>query len=61
MTYEMVNQLDLLAAGYPLAEIAERFEESLSATKRRQSLILQELGARNGTHAVAIAIRDNIV
>lgn len=57
MTEQMMEQLCLLANGYSLAEIAEHNDESLSATKRRQTNILMELGARNGTHAVALGLR----
>lgn len=58
LTEDECIQLSYIAAGWSMADISSEFSESISSTKRRQTIILRKLGARNSTHAVAIAIRD---
>lgn len=53
-----LNQIILLSRGFSLLEISMEFGESLSTTKRRQSLLLALYGVRNGVALVATALRS---
>ena len=53
--------LRMVAQGYTYEEIGRARKRSKQATKDRMSLVMQKLGARNKTHAVAIAMKRGIV
>ena len=53
--------LQLLTEGLSNEEIGERLHVSASAVGSRIKVVLAKLGARNRTHAVAIAFRRGLV
>lgn len=56
-----VMVLRLLAEGYTVADIASELEYAESTIKREAHLIVHRLGARNRTHAVAMALRASFI
>ncbi|HWE80926.1 MAG TPA: helix-turn-helix transcriptional regulator [Gaiellaceae bacterium] len=53
--------LSLLAQGLQLEEIAQQLEIGLETVRTHVRHAAQRLGAANRTHAVAIAIRRNLL
>jgi DNA-binding NarL/FixJ family response regulator len=53
--------LRLLAEGYTVADIAQELDYAESTIKREVHLIVHRLGARNRTHAVAMAVRASFI
>jgi two-component system, NarL family, response regulator len=49
------------AAGLTMAESATRRTKGIETVKSQRRQILLKLGARNMTHAVAIALRDGLI
>jgi DNA-binding CsgD family transcriptional regulator len=57
MTLDQRLILSLLAAGRTLPQVASEIDLSYDQVKEHMRSIRRSLGARNSTHAVAIAIR----
>jgi DNA-binding NarL/FixJ family response regulator len=53
--------LGFLAQGWTTAEIAHHLAYAESTIKKEVHLIVHRLGARNRTHAVALAVRRAVV
>lgn len=53
--------LRLLAEGLTIREIGTRMHFSERTVKNRLSALYDRLGAKNGTHAVAIAFRSGVL
>ena len=53
--------LRLLAEGYTVADIAHELKYAESTIKREVHGIVQRLGAKNRTHAVAMALRASFI
>jgi DNA-binding CsgD family transcriptional regulator len=53
--------LTLIAAGHPLPEIAERLTISLATVRTHAANVYRKLGARNRPHAVALALRRDLI
>jgi DNA-binding CsgD family transcriptional regulator len=53
--------LELLAEGLQLEEIGQRLEIGLETVRTHLRKAEQRLGAINRTHAVAVAIRRNLI
>ncbi|HEX3540788.1 MAG TPA: helix-turn-helix transcriptional regulator [Acidimicrobiales bacterium] len=56
-----VMVLRLLSEGYSVADIAQELDYAESTIKREVHLIVRRLGARNRTHAVAMAVRASFI
>ena len=61
LTQAQTDTLRLAADGLSNKEIAARRFTSSETSKGHIKAILQHLGARNRTHAVAIAIRKGLI
>jgi DNA-binding NarL/FixJ family response regulator len=61
LTTRDVEVLRLLADGRTTADIAQKLAYSESTVKQLVHAILQSLGARNRAHAVALAIRAELI
>jgi DNA-binding NarL/FixJ family response regulator len=61
LTTRDVEVLRLLADGRTTADIAQVLAYSESTVKQLVHAILQSLGARNRAHAVALAIRADLI
>jgi len=56
-----VEVLRLISEGYRVAAIAQRLCYSESTVKKAIHDLMVKVGARNQTHAVAIAIRSRVI
>jgi len=61
LTPRELEELALAASGKEVPEIARRRALSIETIKSRRRLILAKLGARNVTHAVALAYEAGIL
>jgi DNA-binding NarL/FixJ family response regulator len=61
LTPRDVEVLQLLAEGWTTAAIAHQLVYAESTIKKEVHLIVHRLGARNRTHAVALAIRGRVI
>ena len=61
LNYKEVMVLGLLASGYRRKSIAQAINYSEDSVKAYLKQINAKIGARNATHAVAIAIRRGII
>jgi DNA-binding CsgD family transcriptional regulator len=51
----------LMAEGDTATQIAEKLSVAEETVKTRQKHIRRKLGARNGVHAIVIAIREGVI
>jgi DNA-binding CsgD family transcriptional regulator len=58
---QQLRILTALAQGATYPTAAERFGVGTETVKTQTKLIREKLGARNTTHAVAIAIREGVI
>ena len=56
-----VRIAELMAEGDTADQIAEKLVIAPETVKTRQKMMRRKLGARNGTHAVVIAIREGVI
>ncbi|MBI4517681.1 MAG: response regulator transcription factor [Deltaproteobacteria bacterium] len=56
-----IEVLRLVAEGLSNEEIAQRTQQSLETVKLRMRRAFQKLGATDRTHAVALALRQNLI
>lgn len=61
LTPRDVEVLKLLAEGWTTAAIAHQLVYAESTIKKEVHIIVHRLGARNRTHAVALAIRGRVI
>lgn len=61
LTTRDVTVLGFLADGWTTAEIAHELAYAESTIKKEVHLIVHHMGARNRTHAVAIAVRAAVI
>jgi DNA-binding NarL/FixJ family response regulator len=61
LTPRDVEVLKLLAKGWTTAAIADQLVYAESTIKKEVHIIVHRLGARNRTHAVALAIRGRVI
>jgi DNA-binding NarL/FixJ family response regulator len=61
LTARDVVVLGFLAEGWTTADIAHELVYAESTIKKEVHLIVRRLAARNRTHAVAMAIRDEVI
>ena len=61
LTARDVTVLGFLAQGWTTAEIAQKLVYAESTIKKEVHLIVHRLGARNRTHAVALAVRGAVI
>jgi len=61
LTTRDVTVLRFLAEGWTTAEIAHELAYAESTIKKEVHLIVHHLGARNRTHAVAMAVRGAVI
>jgi two-component system NarL family response regulator len=61
LTPYQVRLLDKLASGGTYTTVAEDTAISKETVKTNVKIIREKLGARNTTHAVAIAMREGII
>ena len=61
LTSRDVDVLRFLAQGWTTADIAHELAYAESTIKKEVHFIVHRLGARNRTHAVALAIRGDVI
>jgi DNA-binding CsgD family transcriptional regulator len=61
LTLRDVTVLRFLAQGWTTAEIAHELAYAESTIKKEVHLIVHHMGARNRTHAVAMAVRGAVI
>lgn len=61
LTGRDVVVLGFLAQGWTTAEIARKLAYAESTIKKEVHMIVHRLGARNRTHAVALAVRGAVI
>ncbi|HEX3424960.1 MAG TPA: helix-turn-helix transcriptional regulator [Acidimicrobiales bacterium] len=61
LTARDVTVLGYLAEGWTTAEIAHELVYAESTIKKEVHMIVHRLGARNRTHAVALAVRCSVI
>ncbi|MDQ1364387.1 MAG: hypothetical protein QOJ52_2816 [Acidimicrobiaceae bacterium] len=61
LTPRDVTVLRFLAVGWTTSDIAHELAYAESTIKKEVHIIVQRLGARNRTHAVAMAIRGEVI
>lgn len=61
LTPRDVTVLGFLAQGWTTSEIAHELVYAESTIKKEVHFIVHRLGARNRTHAVAMAIRESVI
>lgn len=61
LTSRDVDVLRYLAQGWTTADIAHELAYAESTIKKEVHVIVHRLGARNRTHAVALAIRGDVI
>lgn len=61
LTARDIRVLALLAEGWTTAAIAHELVYAESTIKKEVHLIVHRLGARNRTHAVAMAVRGRVI
>jgi DNA-binding NarL/FixJ family response regulator len=61
LTLRDIAVLGYLAQGWTTSEIAHELVYAESTIKKEVHFIVHRLGARNRTHAVALAIRESVI
>ena len=61
LSQTQLEVLRMVAQGYTYEEIGHARKRSKQTTKDRMGLVMQKLGARNRTHAVAIAMKRKLI
>jgi DNA-binding NarL/FixJ family response regulator len=61
LTTRQLQVLNLLVEGYPAAAIAATMHVTRSTVEHHKQQLFRRLGARNQTHAVAIALEHDLL